>query len=140
MTWKSFGSGMPVVGTAINSGSIVSSSCEVKFKGVNKIPTLTMFAFAEKGIYNFSTNPSFTVTSSVAPSSTKEFYSERQRTIKNITTSDFENYDADFKSTTYISKVGIYDENKNLIAIAKLANPIKKTPDREYMIKMRLDF
>tara|TARA_Y100001938_G_C8077354_1_gene426918 strand:- start:955 stop:2157 length:1203 start_codon:yes stop_codon:yes gene_type:complete len=140
MTWKSFGTGMPVVGTAINSGSVVNSSCEVKFKGTNKIPTLTMLAFAEKGMYNFSANPSFMHTSSVSALSSSIFYSEKKRTIKNITTSDYVNFDAPFKSTTYISKVGIYDENKNLIAIAKLANPIKKTPDRDYMIKMRLDF
>ena len=140
MTWKSFGSGLPVVGTAINSGSVVSSSCEVRFKGTNKIPTLTMFAFAEKGMYNFSVNPTFYVTSSENSESNTKNYSEPKRTIKNITTSDFVNFDAPFKSTTFISKVGIYDENKNLIAVATLANPVKKTADRDYMIKMRLDF
>ena len=140
MTWKSFGTGLPVVGTAINSGSVVRSSCEVKFRGTNKIPTLTLFAFAEKGMYNFSVNPTFYVTGSETPESNANKYSEPKRTIKNITTSDFVNFDAPFKSTTYISKVGIYDENKNLIAVATLANPVKKTPDRDYMIKMRLDF
>ena len=140
MTWKSFGTGLPVVGTAINSGSVVSSSCEVKFNGTNKIPTLTMFAFAEKGMYNYSTNPSFLVLDGKSPSSNKKSYTEPKKTIKNIVTSDFVNFDAPFKSTTFISKVGIYDENKNLIAVATLANPIKKTSDRDYMIKMRLDF
>ena len=60
--------------------------------------------------------------------------------LENIVKSDFANYSASFESTTFISKVGIYDENKNLIAIATLANPIKKTPSRDYMIKMRMDF
>ena len=140
MTWKSFGSGLPVVGTSINSGSVVRSSCEVKFRGTNKIPTLTMFAFAERGMYNFSVNPTFYVASNEKSQSNIKNYSEPKRTIKNITTSDFVNFDAPFKSTTFISKVGIYDENKNLIAVATLANPVKKTPDRDYMIKMRLDF
>jgi len=140
MTWLTFGSGLPVVGTAITSGSITSSSCEVNFKGTNKIPTLTMFAFAEKGMHNYSTNPSFLVTTSSTPSATTKSYIEPNNTIKNITNSSFINFDAPYKSTTYISKVGIYDENKNLIAIATLANPAKKTPDRDYMIKMRLDF
>jgi hypothetical protein len=62
------------------------------------------------------------------------------REIKNIAKSDNDHVSASFENVTYISKVGIYDERKNLIAIATLANPIKKTPGRDYMIKMRLDF
>lgn len=139
-TWLSFGTGIDLVGTAINSGSVHSSSYGVSFKGTNKIPTLTMFAFAEKGAYNYSSNPSFLETGSIASSVSKGSYYEKQGTIKNIVTSSIDNFDAPFESTTYISKVGIYDENKNLIAVATLANPIKKTPDRDYMLKMRLDF
>ena len=67
-------------------------------------------------------------------------YVEPERKIKNITKSDYANHSASFVSTTFISKVGIYDEDKNLIAIATLANPLKKTPSRDYMIKMRMDF
>lgn len=141
MTWKSFGAGIPTVGTAINSGSIVSSSCEVKFKGTNKIPTLTMMAFAEKGKFNYSNNPTFLSSSATNQSiSNKKMYSEIAKKISNITDPKFDNFEVPFKSTTYISKVGIYDENKNLIAVASLATPIKKTSDRDYMIKMRLDF
>jgi hypothetical protein len=140
MTWLSFGTGLPSVGTAITSGSITDSSCEIKFKGTNKIPTLTMFAFAEKGMHNYSINPSFLATTTSSPTSNSSTYIEPSHTIKNITNSTFVNFDAPYKSITYISKVGIYDENKNLIAIANLANPIKKTADRDYMIKMRLDF
>jgi hypothetical protein len=36
--------------------------------------------------------------------------------------------------------VGIYDKDKNLIAIASLANPVKKTEKRDFMFKLRLDF
>ena len=46
---------------------------------------------------------------------------------------------ANFKKTTYISSVAIYDEKKNLIGIAKLATPVKKTEDIEYTFKMKLD-
>ncbi len=141
MTWKTFGSGIPTVGTAINSGSIVQSSCEVKFKGTNKIPTLTMMAFAEKGKYNYSSNPTFLSSSDSNLSISKaKIYAEKPKKIKNITETKFANFQMPFKSTTYITKVGIYDENKNLIAVASLANPVKKTSDRDYLIKMRLDF
>ena len=39
----------------------------------------------------------------------------------------------------HISSVAIYDENRNLIGIAKLATPVKKTEDIEYTFKMKLD-
>jgi hypothetical protein len=45
-----------------------------------------------------------------------------------------------FKKITYIRKIGIYDENKNLIAIANVAEPVKKTEDRDLTFKLRLDF
>jgi hypothetical protein len=99
-----------------------------------------MFAFAEKGMHNYSINPSFLETTTSAPASNTKSYIEPSNTIKNITNSSFVNFNTPYKSTTYISKVGIYDENKNLIAVATLANPVKKTADRDYMIKMRLDF
>ena len=44
-----------------------------------------------------------------------------------------------FQKTTYISKVGIYDSNRNLIAIAKTATPIKKTEERDFVFKLKLD-
>lgn len=138
--WINFGTGLPVVGTAIASQSVLSSSYEINFKGTNKIPTLTMMTFAEKGAYSYSSNPTFLSQSSRTSTSNLNIYSEPQNNIANITNSSFENFDAPYVSTTYISKVGIYDENKNLIAVATLANPIKKTPNRDFMIKMRMDF
>ena len=40
---------------------------------------------------------------------------------------------------TFISKIGIYDENKNLIAIAKLATPLRKEEKDEFVFKLKLD-
>ena len=100
-----------------------------------------MMAFAEKGKYNYSSNPTFLSSSDSNLSISKaKIYAEKPKKIKNITETKFANFQMPFKSTTYITKVGIYDENKNLIAVASLANPVKKTSDRDYLIKMRLDF
>ena len=33
----------------------------------------------------------------------------------------------------------VYDEDKNLIAIASLAKPVKKNEDRSYTFKLKLD-
>ena len=139
-TWLSFGTGMPIVGQAVASSSVSASAYGINFKGYNKIPNLTMFAYADKGEFNFSNNPTFLETGSEGVPFSDTSYAENRKTIRNIVKSQFENYSASFESTTFISKVGIYDENKNLIAIAKLANPKKKTSSRDYMIKMKMDF
>ena len=44
-----------------------------------------------------------------------------------------------FEKTTYISKVGVFDKNKNLIGVAKVATPVKKTVNRDFTFKMKLD-
>ena len=67
-------------------------------------------------------------------------YRESGGKIKNIVKSKFKESEENFQNRTFISKIGIYDENKNLIAIASLANPIKKTENSEYTIKMKMDF
>lgn len=140
-TWLTFGTGMPQVGTAITSGSTPNSSYSISFKGVNSIPTMTMFAYSKKGEDNFSHNPTFLKSiSSARAELTENQYSESKREIKKINKSVYADYDEEFDNNTYISKVGIYDENKNLIAVATLANPIKKTEKRDFMIKMKMDF
>ena len=41
---------------------------------------------------------------------------------------------------SYITTVGLYDANNNLMATAKLSEPIKKTPDTELVLRVRLDY
>ena len=59
--------------------------------------------------------------------------------IKNTVKSPFTNTTASFEKQTFISKVGIYDENRNLIAIAKLAQPVRKREEDSYTFKLKLD-
>jgi len=33
----------------------------------------------------------------------------------------------------------VYDEDRNLIAVAKVANPVKKTVEQDYTFKLKLD-
>ena len=138
--WLNFGTGMPYVGSGI-AGTALNSSYEMTFEGTTSIPTMTMFAHASRGEYNYSNNPTFMQSGSGTP----VFYSdstfqESRGTIKNIVKSKYDNHSASFAKQTYISKIGIYDENENLIAIASLANPVKKTEDRNYTFKLKLDF
>ena len=41
---------------------------------------------------------------------------------------------------TYITTVGLYDENNELLAIGKLSKPTQKSFDNELLIKCRIDF
>ena len=139
-SWLSFGTGIVQAGVPVQHKDVRDSSYKVLFKGTNKTPSLTMFAFSEKGEHNHSNNPTF-LSKSLNPeySQDKSFYKEEERKIHKINKSPYSNHEEDFENTTYISKIGIYDENRNLIAIATLANPVKKTETRDYMFKLKLD-
>ena len=126
-SWLSFGTGLPEIGDQVGNGLAVSSSYSVKFSGTNKIPTLTMFAHSEQMENNYSHNPTFIdFDNRVSSKLDKYTYTEAPGLIKNIKKSDFPQHMEKFENITYISKIGIYDKDKNLIAIAKLANPVKK--------------
>jgi len=144
-TWLSFGSGIPEVKAPDANGSNHSvgsdDSYSIYFKSTSKIPTMTILAHADKGEYNYSNNPTFIDYDTPATASfAEDFYKEKVSNIKNIRKSKYENFEEDFENTTYISQVGIYDRDKNLIAVAKLANPVKKTEVQDYLFKLRLDF
>ncbi len=140
-SWLSFGTGMHQVGELLSHGSVTDSSYSITVKGTNKIPTLTMFAFSEKEENNYSNNPTF-LSRSTGPNYNQntDSYIETQKKIEKTNKSPYADHIEDYESVTYISKIGIYDKDKNLIAIASLATPVKKTEKRDYMFKLRMDF
>lgn len=42
--------------------------------------------------------------------------------------------------TTYITTVGLYSSDNELLAVAKLSEPLKKTPENEMILRVRLDY
>ena len=44
------------------------------------------------------------------------------------------------QSRTYITKVGLYDANDNLLAVGSVNKPITKSPDTESIYRVRLDY
>jgi len=137
-SWLYFGVG---ANDEIPAGTIPSSSYALEMNGVNKIPTLTMFAHADKGEMNHSNNPTYvTFGQDKNPATGSYVYSEPDSlSIKNIVSSSYADPTGSFQKTTYISKIGIYDEDKNLIGIATMATPIKKTQNRDLTFKLKLD-
>ena len=139
--WLHFGSGLPQVGTPLNTTGLLKSSFQVEFEGENKIPTMTLMAHASRAELNYSINPTYIdKTKQAVPQVTRKSYSESQALIKNTRQLPYTNSTASFERQTFISSVGIYDENHNLIGIAKVATPIKKTEDIDYTFKLKLDF
>jgi len=143
--WIYFGVGANDKYTSTDA-SFNDLSFYLSFKGTNIVPTVTMLAHAQRGELNHSNNPTFLsreynqMTGSWAPSTSSYHWSEHSRkTIKNIVRSKYTNHTASFQKTTYLSQIAIYDENKNIIAIAKMATPVRKTEDRDYTFKLKLD-
>ena len=110
-----------------------------------------MMCRAPAGELNFSQNPTYMdrdATGSAActqvcanqyVTSSTQFYEMAGKKIKNTASSSYQCYNEDFKKQTFITKVGIYDENNNLIAIANIARPVKKTENRDLTFKLKLD-
>lgn len=68
--------------------------------------------------FNFSNNPTFT-TGSDADLAIPSFVGDPK---------------------VYITTIGLYDENKNLLAVAKTSKPIKKSFRQEALIEVKLDY
>ena len=119
-----------------------SASFAVDFDGVSYVPTITMLAHAPIAEFNHSNNLTYleyNQTAAMTPETGTFQYIEKDVIIKNVVSSSYEDPTGSFEKTTYISKIGIYDENRNLIGMASLATPVKKTQDREYTFKLKLD-
>lgn len=124
-----------------SSGNLVSSSFSLDFEGTEIIPTLTMFAKAGKGEFNHSNNLTYVKygQESSPINSSNTFIEKSGLEIKNMIHSEYDEELPPFEKTTYISKVALYDEEKNLIGVAKLAKPIRKRQNDNIAIKLKLD-
>lgn len=138
-SWLYFGAGM--LGTEpYTNGSLPSSSFNLRFDGTNKTPVMTFFAHAKRGELNNSLNPTFIESSSYkAPFTTSSSYIENEfLQSANIVSSSYST-EPYFEKITFISSIKLYDENKNVIGIAKVAKPIRKSQDRDLSFKIKLD-
>jgi hypothetical protein len=125
------------------SSSIIapSSSYIMEMSGTSHTQTLTMFATAQKGDLNHSNNPTYLeyAAGNYAATSSQSYLELTTRKVKNVVSSAYADPTGSFEKTTYISKIGIYDEDRNLIGIAKVATPVKKTVERDFTFKIKLD-
>lgn len=134
---------IPAVPAGAATYSVPSDTAwSINFQGTSFIPTMTMLAHAPKGELNHSNNPTYIDKTSVDGATTLvggSYIENAKQTIKNMVKSPYADPTGSFSKETYISKIGIYDEENNLIAIAKLATPVRKTEDREFTFKIKMD-
>jgi len=125
-----------------SANTLPSSSFHLHFESTSEVNTKLMFCTAPRGELNQSENPTFYTKDSHKPiefTGSVSSFREPVRIIKNIASASYQDPTAPFEKTTYISKIGLYDEDKNLIAIASLARPVKKTESRDITFKLKLD-
>ena len=138
--WAYFGAG--AFDNITHDPTIASASFAIESKGTSYTQVLTMMCHAKKGELNNSNNPTsydYQSSSFSLFHSTSYSYTEPAMLQKNIVSSSYSGHEEKFDKTTYISKVGIYDENDNLIMIASLANPKRKKENEEFTIKLTYD-
>ena len=83
-----------------------------------KVTSTHYFVRIKNAEYNFSNNPSY-VTGSVGQIAQSTFIGDPK---------------------TYITTVGLYNDNQELLAVAKLSKPLLKSFQREALIRVKLDF
>jgi len=138
-SWTHFGAGAD--DDQMTGTTHTASSFQMSFNGVTQTPSVMMMAHAPQGALNYSNNPTYIQHGQMTGSDQdQKGYKEREEVkLYNHMSGAHSDVTPDFDHQVYISKVGIFDEHKNLIAIAKLATPVKKTEQRDLTFKLKLD-
>jgi len=92
------------------------------FQNNTKINSTLVFCRASADEFNCSANPTYTDSST-----------------GRIVVID-EGSDGDQKSFSFVSTVGLYDSNEELLAVAKLSRPVEKNDEKDLTFRVRLDF
>lgn len=117
------------VSAALKSVSI-SGSCDsfrhrvydVDFNNTTELNSTVYFCRAGHNEFNYSSNPTY-ISSDAATQS--------QIRVKNSSLD---------QPVSYITTIGLYSADNELLAVAKVSEPLKKTPDTELTLRVRLDF
>ena len=108
--WKLF--------TSISGAMTSSVNYAMQARNIETITSTHFFVRVKNGEYNFSNNPTF-ITGSVGEFSQPTFIGDPK---------------------TYLTTIGMYNDRQELLAVAKLSQPIQKSFSIETLIKVKLDF
>ncbi len=110
---------------AVLTGSEISSSCDgirnrwtdCDYNNTTELNSTIYFCRAGSNEFNYSSNPTYLSGSKIR--------------VKNEST------DA---PSSYITTIGLYSEDNELLAVAKVSEPLKKDPTNELTLRVRLDY
>ena len=89
----------------------------LSFNNTTELNSTIYFCRAHHNEFNYSTNPTYLSSSKIVV---------KENTIEN--------------PVSYITTIGLYSADNELLAVAKLSEPIKKDPQTELTFRVRLDY
>jgi len=89
----------------------------IEFQNTTKLNSTIHFCRFNSNQLNYSSNPTY--------------LSESKIQVKTV---------ANDLPHSYVTTVGLYGSDNGLLAVAKLSRPLKKTPNDEFILKVRLDY
>lgn len=113
-SWASILTGSSISGTA---DALRHRIQNISFNNTTELNSTIYFCRANHNEFNYSSNPTYVTASKLR--------------VKN-TSMD--------QPVSYITTVGMYSADNELLAVAKLSEPLKKTPDTELTLRVRLDY
>lgn len=102
------------------AGSNVNPFCAFEFRSVSLVKSMVFMCRMGPGEVNASNNPTYFVTDETG-----------KRWAHDWATSN--------EATTYITSIGLYNEERQLVGVAKMAQPIRKRERDAVDIRLRLD-
>lgn len=90
----------------------------ISFNNTTELNSTIYFCRANHNEFNYSTNPTY--------------LSSSQIIVKDQNPTN--------DPVSYITTIGLYSPNNELMGVAKLSEPLKKTPSQEFTLRVRLDY
>jgi len=106
-----------IASTRFGSGS----NTTITFQNNTKINSTLVYCRATADEFNYSSNPTYT-------------NSEGRIRVINEGQENIE------KAFSFITTIGLYDANEELLAVAKLSRPVEKNDEKDLTFRVRLDF
>lgn len=111
---------------ALLTGSAISGACDalrqriknIQFNNTTEINSKVYFCRAPHNKFNYSSNPTYLSGGSIR--------------VKNNTRSN--------PPLAYVTTIGLYNSSNELLAVAKLSEPLRKDPTNELTLRVRLDY
>jgi hypothetical protein len=108
------------------TGSSISGACDavrqriqnIQFNNTTEINSQVYFCRASHNNFNYSNNPTYLKDSAIR----------------------IKNNNRDNPPLAYITTIGLYNSSNELLAVAKLSEPLRKDPTNELTLRVRLDY